>query len=336
MKKNILLIILLAILGENDGQGQTPSSAGLDSIMVVEGIHLNGGWQLSHKKIAVPPLPLDHLHTTDTHQEPIVWGTASDNSTDRSTENSPSYPEMFKEDLLLGLGGFTNAFVQPLNWGKQDWLVFGGVAVGTLAMYTVDQQSHDFFVSHKNDVPNVIREIGNAASPERFFLLNGAIYLAGLTTKNAELRETGILLLTSASAASLMLATGKWAFGRARPGTGEGKNAFDPFSTSSSSHSFPSGHSLLSVTTAYAIGKKIKNPWLKAGTYTLGMIAPVSRLWEGAHWLSDVGLSIALGVAVVEGVDAYLNRKNKSESSDYSLDWTFSIGPGALGVKATF
>ncbi len=328
MKNKIFLILLLALLGI-PLQAQSPSNGSLESASIDS---LNRKKVRALVKEDLPILTGEHNHY---HAKKLLHPITEKQEEDEL--NWSSYPQLIKEDLLLGIGGFTNAFIQPLRWNQQDWLIFGGVAAGTFALYTVDQQSHDYMVSHKEDVPGLIREIGRAATPEHFFLLNGAVYLAGLTTKNTALRETGILLLTSASAASLMLATGKWAVGRARPETGEGKNVFDPFSSSSSWHSFPSGHALLSVTTAYAIGKKIKNPWLKAGTYTLGMIGPVSRLWEGAHWLSDVGLSIALGVAVVEGVDAYLTRKKQAKPSGHdALNWTISIGPGALGLKASF
>lgn len=260
----------------------------------------------------------------------------SSTSTDSVPDSQESIPHLFKDDLLRGLGGFSNAFIQPLRWEKEDWFIAGGVAAGTLLLYSFDQQSSDFFIRNKQDVPQFLREAGNQATPEHFFMLNGAIYMTGLIMKNEDIRDTGVLLLTSSAAASLMLATGKWVVGRARPYTDNGKNAFDLFSTSADWHSFPSGHALLSVTTAYAIGKKIKNPWLKAGVYTLGMVGPVSRLWEGAHWLTDVGLSIALGVAVVEGVDNYLNRLQEQGKSGKDIRWNFQLGLGVVGITGRF
>lgn len=251
-------------------------------------------------------------------------------------DSASSTTQLLRKDFLRGVGGFTNAFIRPLKWEKDDWLIAGGIALGTFILYNFDQESTEFFTRNKKDIPGIVREMGYEATPERFLMFNGAIYIGGLFTKNQEVRDMGVLLLTSSTAASLMLAAGKWTVGRARPHTGEGKAAFDPFSSSGDWHSFPSGHSLLSVTTAYAIGKKIKNPWLKAGVYTLGMVAPVSRLWEGAHWLTDVGLSIALGVAVVEGVDNYLNRLKQQDPSGQVIKWDFHLGLGAMGLTAKF
>ena len=272
-------------------------------------------------------------HSTE-QPAPPIYSTSTSN--DSVPKPQLSIPQLFTDDLLRGIGGFTNAFIQPIRWEKEDWFIVGGVAAGTLLLYTFDQQSSDFFTRHRKDIPPFLREVGNQSTPEHFFLLNGAVYMTGLLTKNEQFRDTGVLLLASSTAASVMLAAGKWAIGRARPYTSEGKGAFDVFSTSSDWHSFPSGHALLAVTTAYAIGKKIKNPWLKGGVYTLGMIGPISRLWEGAHWVTDVGLSIALGVAVVEGVDNYLNRLKNQERSGRDIQWDFQFGLGVVGITGRF
>ena len=68
--------------------------------------------------------------------------------------------------------------------------------------------------------------------------------------------------------------------GRARPVANLGKDTFDPFNSSRNFHSFPSGHALLAFTNAYAIGKQFKNPWVKAGIYTVGAIPGISRVWD--------------------------------------------------------
>ena len=67
----------------------------------------------------------------------------------------------------------------------------------------------------------------------------------------------------------------------------------------------PSGHALFAFLTAYAIGKHFKNPFLKAGNNCIGLKGPASRSWEGEHWLTDVAVSMVLGVAVVEPVDGF-------------------------------
>jgi hypothetical protein len=56
------------------------------------------------------------------------------------------------------------------------------------------------------------------------------------------------------------------------------------------------------VITAYAIAKQFNNPFVKTGIYGIGIITLLYRIWAGAHWLSDVGLSTAISVLVAETI----------------------------------
>lgn len=246
----------------------------------------------------------------------------------------PSSFELVKIDGKRAFGGIKNAFTQPLRWEKDDFIVAGSVVLGTAALYSVDEKSSDFFMKQKREIPSFIREAGLQASPEHLYLFNGAVYLVGLATKDEKIRETGLLLVSSSTAAGIILAMSKLVVGRARPYSGLGKGNFEPFSSQEAQHSFPSGHALFSVTTAYAIGKQFENPYLKAGIYGLGLVGPTSRLWEGAHWLTDVTLSIALGVAVVDGMDHYLTNKKHKDNS--GIQWDIEIGLGSVGLRGTF
>ncbi|MES2485502.1 MAG: phosphoesterase, partial [Bacteroidota bacterium] len=76
----------------------------------------------------------------------------------------------------------------------------------------------------------------------------------------------------------------------------------------------------------------------------VGAIPPVTRLWEGAHWLTDVVLSGIISVAVVEGVDHYLTEKRSYGADGTSPDiraakkisWSLRAGPGTVGITGVF
>jgi membrane-associated phospholipid phosphatase len=169
-------------------------------------------------------------------------------------------------------------------------------------------------------------------------MLTGGIYLTGLFAKDEKLRRTGVLLIASASSAGLLQQILKTAVGRARPISGKGKDTFDPFNSSRIFHSFPSGHAMLAFTNAYAIAKQFKNPWLKAGIYTVGLVPGVSRIWDGQHWFSDVALGIAISIFTVESIDKYLDRKydKKYNEHDKKVSWNLNILPGQVGITARF
>lgn len=249
-----------------------------------------------------------------------------------------SFLDILRNDSNIALGGLKAVYLSPLNWQKKDFLRAGIIGFGTGLLYTVDEETSRFFIDQREDIPPVLLEVGSLGSPEAIFVLDGAIYLTGLVFKNEKIRHTGLLLVTSATASGLLLSLSKVLVGRARPFTGEGKAEFRPFNFSDDRfRSFPSGHTLFAVSTAYAIGKQFKNPVLKAGIYGLGLIGPASRLWEGEHWVTDVAISTALGVAVVETVDHYLkNQQESSSGPQKKISWSLNFGPTAIGLTGTF
>ncbi|WP_242009096.1 phosphatase PAP2 family protein [Robertkochia solimangrovi] len=235
--------------------------------------------------------------------------------------------------------GILFSYSRPFHWEQQQWLTFGGVAAGAGILYTFDEHSREFFLNHAEDVPEVIKNYGwYYGSPQNNFMLTGAVYITGLALKNEKLRRTGVLLITSASAAGFLQQLSKTAFGRARPSSGKDKNDFYPFSSYAGYHSFPSGHTVLAFTNAYAIAKQFSNPWVKAGIYTIGLVPGVSRLWADAHWLTDVALGVALSIATVEAVDKYLDSKYEEKYNDRrnQVSWNFKAGPGTIGVALIF
>lgn len=247
--------------------------------------------------------------------------------------------QMFKYDGANIFGGIAHTYSRPFHWEGDDWLTFGGVMAGTALLYLADEETSDFFMRQRDDIPKVIRDYGwYYGSPQNNYMLTGAVYLTGLFTKNEKWRKTGVLLISSASAAGLLQQVSKLAVGRARPRTGKSKDTFKPFPNDSDYHSFPSGHTILSFTNAYALAKLVNNPWAKAGIYTVGLVPPVSRLWEGAHWLTDVALSIAISIATVEAIDSYLDTKYASPypKKDKKISWNLNLGPGRVGIVGVF
>lgn len=245
----------------------------------------------------------------------------------------------FKYDIGNVFGGMGYAYSRPFHWDKNNWLTFGGVATGTALLYTIDGDAKTFFEDQKENIPQFIQDYGwYYGSPQNNYMITGVVYLTGLFTKNEKLRRTGVLLISSASAAGLLQQVSKYTFGRARPRSGDPKNTFYPFTGDADYHSFPSGHTILAFTNAYAIAKQFKSPWVKAGIYTLGIIPGASRLWDGAHWLSDVGLSVAISIFTVEAIDKYLDSKydEKYNSKQKKTDWSLSFGPGTVGVIVHF
>ncbi len=260
---------------------------------------------------------------------------------EQDTLKKETFWSKVKYDARNGANGFLYTFAQPTRWGKKDYAYFGATVVGTGILYLSDEEISHFFRRQEKDIPHTVSEFGfRFGKPQINYGVTGSVYLVGLLTNNEKIRYTGVLMITSASVGGLLQQVMKTVAGRARPTTGLGHDYFDPFNGTAAYSSFPSGHTALSVTTCYALSKQFSSPWVKGGFYVLGMVSPLSRIWEGAHWASDVFLSAVMSVAIVECVDSYLKRDNKyklhPEERKNKISWNFRMGYNQLGLVGTF
>ena len=260
------------------------------------------------------------------------------NAQQLTTKDSLTTWELMKYDGASAFGGLKKAYTSPLHWQKDDFIVAGAVVAGTAALYIFDEETSEYFVRQGENAPSVVRDFGwYFGSPQNNYGITGAVYLVGLFTKNEKIRKTGVLMISAATASGIIQSISKTAVGRARPTAEEGKASFKPFSKEGTYHSFPSGHTILSFTTMYALSKQFESPFVKAGLMGVGLIAPLSRLWDGAHWLTDVGLSLALSVAVVDTIDKYLNiERDYGVEKEKTISWKMHLGLGRVGLVGTF
>ncbi|QXP51620.1 MULTISPECIES: phosphatase PAP2 family protein [unclassified Cellulophaga] len=247
--------------------------------------------------------------------------------------------QTFKYDLGSVFGGVGYSYTRPLHWQGKQWATLGAITAGTGILYIFDEETSNFSIRQKEGIPDFIRDYGSEfGSPQYNYMFTGGVYLTGLVTKNEKLRRTGVLLIASATSAGLLQQLTKSLVGRARPVSGKTKDTFDPFNPSRNFHSFPSGHTMLAFTNAYAIAKQFKNPWTKAGIYTVGLIPGVSRMWDGQHWLTDVALGVAISIFTVESIDRYLDGRYDEKYNDQSkkVSWNLDLGPGKIGIVGRF
>ena len=256
-----------------------------------------------------------------------------------ATDSTLTRWNMFTYDVGNMFKGVGYSYARPLHWQGQQWAQFGAVVGGTGLVYIADDNTSRFIRNNREGVPQFLRQYGETyGSPENNYIATSGVYFAGLITKNEKLRRTGVLLVSSATSAGLLQQVLKSVVGRARPLANLGKDTFDPFNSSRNFHSFPSGHALLAFTNAYAIAKQFKNPWVKAGIYTVGAIPGISRVWDGQHWLSDMVFAFAISIATVESIDRYLDKKydEKYNNQQKLVSWNLNFGPGQMGITINF
>jgi membrane-associated phospholipid phosphatase len=248
--------------------------------------------------------------------------------------------QMLKYDAHSIFGGALYSVTAPARWNGEDFATAGGILAGTAVLHSIDYDARSYFLKQNNDVPDLLKDVGYYfGSPQNFFLLTGGLYTVGLITKNEKVRNTAVLIISSSAVAGLYSAIGKTVVGRARPEDGTSKFEFDPFSDQPKYHSFPSGHTILSMSMAHSIAKQFDNWWVKSGIYAVGAISPVSRLWADAHWLTDVAIGTAISIVVVDSIDNYLHKKERYPDAmrpNKRIKWRLAATSRTLGVIGTF
>lgn len=250
-----------------------------------------------------------------------------------------SIGQLLKHDALSTLRSVKHAFTRPLDWKSDDYIKLGGIVGGTMILSLADEEAERFIDRQRNDFPEVVRDFGwYFGSPQNYFMANAGLYGFGILTKNEKVRKTSVLIISSSITTGLIQSISKNAFGRARPSSGESAFKFKPFSSEGAYHSFPSGHTILSITMAHSIAKQFENPWVKAGIYTIGSIPPISRLIDGAHWLTDIAFGAVISIVVVDSIDKFLFS---SKSYDYpkkekQISWNLKLSTNQIGIVGTF
>jgi len=247
--------------------------------------------------------------------------------------------QLAKYDATTAFKSVVHSFTRPVHWKKKDFTTFGVLLGGTILISIIDEEANTFFEKQEPNVPEIIKDFGwYAGNPQNYFVVTAGIYGFGLFAKNEKVRKTGVLIITSSFISGLLQSIGKTAIGRARPTANVGSTAFDPFSKESKYHSFPSGHTVLSITMAHSIAKQFDSTWTKIGIYILGSIAPISRLLAGAHWLSDIAFSAALSIIVVDSIDKFLfnTKAYLYPKKEKTISWNFKFSSNQIGVVGTF
>ncbi|GAA3604111.1 phosphatase PAP2 family protein [Flavivirga amylovorans] len=257
-----------------------------------------------------------------------------------TTKDTSSVGQLAVYDAKQAVLGVKHAFTRPFHWKKKDFATLGAIGVGLFALSTIDDEGSAFLIRQEPDVPNVFMEAGTRfGSPQVYFIANAGLYGFGLLTKNEKIRKTSVLIISSSFTTGLIQSFSKTAFGRARPGNGYKSTEFRFWSNEPGFHSFPSGHTVLSMTMAHSIAKQFDNIWSKVTVYTLGSVAPISRLFAGAHWFTDVALGAIISIAVVDSVDKFLFN---TKAYDYPvkkknrISWKLNFSGNKIGVVGVF
>jgi membrane-associated phospholipid phosphatase len=125
-------------------------------------------------------------------------------------------------------------------------------------------------------------------------VVTGGLLVSGLIAKQPTLVHAGLRVGASVLVTGVVTQGAKWAFGRVRPESTDDAWDFDPFS---GDESMWSGHSSIAFAMATSLSQDIDRTWATVALYTIATGTAWSRVYDNKHWLSDVVVGAAAGIA---------------------------------------
>jgi len=177
------------------------------------------------------------------------------------------------------------------------WQVGAVVGIGVLSMAVVDEPVQQWVTNpeHRSgSVEGIANTTQRFGQVEVVVPVTAGIIIAGLVTSNQALFHSGLRIGASVAVASLVTGVAKYALGVESPSQTDEPADFDPLSGSASMWS---GHTALAFSFATSLSQELHRPWATAGLYTLATATALSRVYQNDHWVSDVMIGAAVGVA---------------------------------------
>jgi undecaprenyl-diphosphatase len=175
------------------------------------------------------------------------------------------------------------------------WLIGILIVAGIItAAFYLDDAVRDFIARHQNPgIRNFMRNVSRFGDwPEHFFpglVLAGAAWWRG----NKKWTRIFLSMLIALSIAGLAGRAIKISTGRARPSV-KSEEVWNGPRLSSKYHAFPSGH--VTASTAFFAVLVFANWRIGLPCLTIPILVGCSRIYGGAHYLSDVVCAAILGI----------------------------------------
>jgi membrane-associated phospholipid phosphatase len=140
----------------------------------------------------------------------------------------------------------------------------------------------------------------------------GSTTALALITKNKKLQKTVIIWAGSLLLNSTITDQLKISFQRHRPSSGDPYNVFDWRGGPRLNNSFPSAHTSNAFTTATVFASLYgDHHWVPPLAYGLATLVGLSRIYDNAHWASDVMTGAAVGFLSAKAMTALYRLASK-------------------------
>jgi membrane-associated phospholipid phosphatase len=252
---------------------------------------------------------------------------------DEKADGRPPEAQSLKEYGNLALKDTVGILGAPIHWTAKNWLVFGGIAAGVVAVgFAFDYPMRNKTQAHQtqalDDMTKVVEPFGSDYS----LAVIGAYGIAGFVFHAPDAKNIFFdSVMASILASGIITPTLKFVVGRERPRDSTSDTVFHPFN--GSDNSFPSGHATQAFAVASVISAHSDQVWVSVTAYTLAGLVGFARIYHNAHWTSDVTAGALIGTFVGRGVVAINNRLRASDGK-VSIYFAPLWGDGTKGGVA--
>ncbi|OIR01515.1 undecaprenyl pyrophosphate phosphatase [mine drainage metagenome] len=198
-------------------------------------------------------------------------------------------------DTLWGEAGYVAT--APSRWDSTEWekAGIGVVAVGGTALF-LDRSVRNYAQGHRGDVLDRVSGHFQRFGGGDSFAVLGLFYAGGWIDHNRRARVTAEDGLSASILSGTITYVLKESIGRSRPSAHAGVYHFSPFSGAAS---FPSGHTTQAFAIASVIAARYRDkPWVGVLAYGSAGLVGVARIYNNAHFASDVLAGALIGTTV--------------------------------------
>ena len=189
----------------------------------------------------------------------------------------------------------------------------GYTAICFFSYRYLDDEVQEIAMANQNKVAyTAFKTVGYAGLGETNIFITAGTGISALITKNKQLAKATILLVGSHLINDFVTHQFKVSFQRHRPNTGDCFNKFDWREGDKSNMSFVSSHTsnAFVAATAFAICFH-DTKWVPIVAYSTASLVGLTRIYDNAHWASDVMGGAAIGFLSVHAMNFIYNRANK-------------------------
>jgi len=239
-----------------------------------------------------------------------------------------------RSDLVRSADALAFTFTAPVRWKGNDWLKFGGLVAGTLALTLADAPVRKVGSMDKTEFLDGVNTVGyHYGKPYTGFVLTSGLYLTGIIFKSEWATETGMILGTSLLSAGIIESTLKPLIGRARPNENHGNYDITFLNKEAGFHSFPSGHASMAFTISMVMARRVPSVPVKIFFYGLAASTVFCRIYSDQHWISDIAFS---GAVAWFCSDVIIKRMEKNKYKKKKINLDVSPLAKGLAIRATF